>query len=95
MIPALKRLKKRADHSEYGGAPLLGVNGVCIIGHGSSNATAVKYSIKMAHELAEHNLNAMIEDSVLESVKVLKVDNEDSFWNNILEKFRKKTNAEA
>jgi len=93
MIPALKRLKKKADHSEYGGAPLLGVNGVCIIGHGSSNATAVKYSIKMAHELAEHNLNAMIEDSVMESVKVLKVDNEDSFWNNILEKFKKKTTS--
>ncbi len=53
MIPALKRIKKRADHSEYGGAPLLGVNGVCIIGHGSANSTAVKYSIKMAHDLAE------------------------------------------
>lgn len=91
VVPALKRIKKRADHSEYGGAPLLGVNGVCIIGHGSSNDVAVKYSIKMAHELAERRLNDLIEENVMESVKVLKVDKEDSFWNNIVEKFKKKT----
>lgn len=91
LYPALKRIKKRADHSEYGGAPLLGVNGVCIIGHGSSNDVAVKYSIKMAKELAEKNLNDLIEENITESVKVLKVDKEDSFWNNIVEKFKKKT----
>lgn len=91
MYPTLKRIKKRADHSEYGGAPLLGVNGVCIIGHGSANQTAVKYSIKMAHDLAEKRLNDLIEEKVTESVKVLKVDKEDSFWNNIVEKFKKKT----
>lgn len=91
LLPALKRIKKAADHSEYGGAPLLGVNGVCIIGHGSTNDVAVKYSIKMAHDLAEKRLNDMIEESVTESVKVLNVDKEDSFWNNILEKFKKKT----
>jgi len=91
LLPALKRIKKAADHSEYGGAPLLGVNGVCIIGHGSTNDVAVKYSIKMAHDLAEKKLNDMIEESMSESVKVLNVDKEDSFWNNILEKFKKKT----
>ncbi len=64
MIPALKRIKKKADHSSYGGAPLLGVNGVCIIGHGSSNSTAVKYSIKMAHELAKQKLNDQIEKAL-------------------------------
>jgi glycerol-3-phosphate acyltransferase PlsX len=91
LLPALKRIKKAADHSEYGGAPLLGVDGVCIIGHGSTNDVAVKYSIKMAHDLAEKKLNNMIEESMSESVKVLNVDKEDSFWNNILEKFKKKT----
>lgn len=91
LMPALKRIKKRADHSEYGGAPLLGVNGVCIIGHGSANDVAVKYSVKMAHDLAEKRLNDLIEENITESVKVLNVDNEDSFWNNILEKFKKKT----
>lgn len=64
MIPALKRIKKKADHSSYGGAPLLGVNGVCIIGHGSSNSTAVKYSIKMAYELAEKKLNDQIDAKI-------------------------------
>lgn len=91
MLPALKRIKKRADHSEYGGAPLLGVNGVCIIGHGSANSTAVKYSLKMAHDLAEKRMNDIIEENILESVKVLKVDKDDSFWNNIVEKFKRKT----
>jgi glycerol-3-phosphate acyltransferase PlsX len=91
MIPALKRIKKRADHSEYGGAPLLGVNGVCIIGHGSANSVAVKYCIKMARDLAEKRLNDLIEENVTESVKVLKVDKEDTFWNNIVEKFKRKT----
>lgn len=67
MIPALKRIKKKADHSSYGGAPLLGVNGVCIIGHGSSNSTAAKYSIKMAHELAMKKLNDQIEKTVTAS----------------------------
>ncbi|ADD69758.1 fatty acid/phospholipid synthesis protein PlsX [Denitrovibrio acetiphilus DSM 12809] len=91
LIPALKRIKKRADHSEYGGAPLLGVNGVCIIGHGSANETAVKYSVKMAHDLAVKHLNGLIAESIAESVKVLNVDKEDSFWNNIVEKFKRKT----
>jgi glycerol-3-phosphate acyltransferase PlsX len=91
LIPALKRIKKRADHSEYGGAPLLGVNGVCIIGHGSANEVAVKYSIKMAHDLAEKRLNDLIEQTVTDSVEVLKVDKDDSFWNNIVEKFKRKT----
>ncbi len=67
MIPALKRIKKKADHSSYGGAPLLGVNGVCIIGHGSSNSIAAKYSIKMAHELAVKNLNDQIEKTITAS----------------------------
>lgn len=67
MIPALKRIKSKADHSSYGGAPLLGVNGVCIIGHGSSNSTAAKYSIKMAHELAMKKLNDQIEKTITDS----------------------------
>lgn len=49
----LRRLKKRLDYSEYGGAPLLGVNGVVMIAHGRSNATAVANAIRAAHEAAE------------------------------------------
>jgi len=53
--------KKRLDYSEYGGAPLLGVKGVCIISHGSSNANAIKNAIRVASEFATSHMNAVIE----------------------------------
>src|SRR5712691_6832909 len=53
--------KKRLDHTEYGGAPLLGVKGVCIITHGSSNANAIKNAIRVAAEFAELRINDKIE----------------------------------
>ncbi|NLI00282.1 MAG: phosphate acyltransferase PlsX [Chthonomonadales bacterium] len=46
--PSMSRLRKRLDYREFGGAPLLGVNGVCIIGHGRSDAVAVANAIKVA-----------------------------------------------
>ena len=58
---AFDEFKKRLDYSEYGGAPLLGVKGVCIVGHGSSNATAIKNAIRVAGEFANSNVNAHIE----------------------------------
>jgi phosphate acyltransferase len=53
--------KKRLDHTEYGGAPLLGVKGVCIITHGSSNANAMKNAVRVAAEFAERRINDSIE----------------------------------
>lgn len=50
MMPALKGLKKRMDYSEYGGAPLLGVNGISVICHGSSKSKAIHNAIKVAYE---------------------------------------------
>ena len=47
---AFTDFKKRLDYSEYGGAPLLGVRGVCIICHGRSNANAIKNAIRVAKE---------------------------------------------
>src|SRR5437879_3259356 len=58
---AFSDFKKRLDHTEYGGAPLLGVKGVCIITHGSSNANAIKNAIRVAAEFSERNINADIE----------------------------------
>lgn len=58
---AFKEFKKRVDYSEYGGAPLLGVKGVCIITHGRSNANAIKNAIRVAAEFAEGNVNERIE----------------------------------
>jgi glycerol-3-phosphate acyltransferase PlsX len=56
--------KKRTDYSEYGGAPLLGVKGVSIIGHGRSNANAIKNAIRVAAEFAEGNVNRRIAEEL-------------------------------
>ena len=58
---AFEDFKKRLDYSEYGGAPLLGIKGVAIVGHGSSNANAIKNAIRVACEFAESKLNEKIE----------------------------------
>jgi glycerol-3-phosphate acyltransferase PlsX len=54
-------VKKKLDYSEYGGAPLLGVRGIVVIGHGRSNANAIKNAIRVAAELARYRLNEKIE----------------------------------
>ena len=61
---ALKDLKKQADYSETGGAPLLGVAGVCMIGHGISNAKAVRNGIHAAGELVRQRVNETISEKV-------------------------------
>lgn len=58
---AFADFKKRLDHTEYGGAPLLGLRGVCIITHGSSNANAIKNALRVAAEFAESGVNEKIE----------------------------------
>lgn len=60
MMPSLKRFKKEIDYAEYGGALLLGVNGVVIIGHGRSNKKAIKNAIRVAKEEIERQVNAKI-----------------------------------
>jgi len=61
---AFADFKKRVDYSETGGAPLLGVRGVCIICHGSSNANAIKNAIRIAAEFARGQVNRQIEDEL-------------------------------
>jgi glycerol-3-phosphate acyltransferase PlsX len=61
---ALKGIKEKLDYSEYGGAPLLGVRGICVIGHGRSNATAVKNAIRVAAGLARARVNEKIEQEL-------------------------------
>src|SRR5262252_6177299 len=61
---AFADFKKRLDHTEYGGAPLLGVKGVCFITHGSSNANAIKNAIRVAAEFAESGINDAIEQGL-------------------------------
>ena len=58
---AFNEFKKSLDYSEYGGAPLLGVKGVCIVGHGSSNERAIMNGIRVAAEFAHAEVNSGIE----------------------------------
>jgi phosphate acyltransferase len=62
---AYTEFKKKVDYSEYGGAPLLGVKGVCIICHGRSNAHAIKNAIRVAAEFASGEVNRKIEEGLL------------------------------
>jgi phosphate acyltransferase len=61
---AFSDFKKRLDHTEYGGAPLLGVKGACFVTHGSSNANAIKNAVRVAAEFVERKINADIENQL-------------------------------
>jgi glycerol-3-phosphate acyltransferase PlsX len=61
---AFSNFRKRLDYSEYGGGPLLGVRGVCIITHGRSNGNAIKNSIRVAKEFSDTKVNALIEEQL-------------------------------
>ena len=61
---AYRALKKRIDYSEYGGAPLLGINGVGIITHGGASALAIKNALRVAGEFINHKVNAHIIEAV-------------------------------
>ncbi|MGD8537454.1 MAG: phosphate acyltransferase PlsX [Candidatus Aminicenantes bacterium] len=60
----LKKLYKRVDYSEYGGAQLLGINGVCIIGHGRSNVVAVKNAVKLAKDFVKNHVQDKIQAEI-------------------------------
>ena len=64
LAPTLKKLGKRLDASEYGGAPLLGVNGCCVISHGSSNAKAICSAIGAANEYVDSNVLGHIKNAL-------------------------------
>ena len=64
--PAFDRFRERTDYSEYGAAPLLGVNGGCFIGHGRSNARAIQNAIRRAVEFSSARLDRKIRDKIAE-----------------------------
>jgi glycerol-3-phosphate acyltransferase PlsX len=63
-LRAFRRFRKRVDYSEYGGAPLLGVNGLCIVGHGRSSAKAVRNAVAMAHRFAAQDFIRRLEHGI-------------------------------
>lgn len=65
---AFKSLKEKSSYESYGGCPLLGVNGVVIIAHGSSSGLAIRNAIRAGLETFEHQVNPSIEKSIADSV---------------------------
>ncbi|MCL5411293.1 MAG: phosphate acyltransferase PlsX [Patescibacteria group bacterium] len=66
-LPALlqlRRVKKRLDYAEWGGSPLLGIDGVCIVAHGRSSPKAIRNAIRVAKEVVEQDLVQMIQREV-------------------------------
>ena len=61
---AFKTIKKKVNYEEYGGMPLLGVNGICIIAHGASTPKAIKNALRVAAESIEHQVNPHIVEEV-------------------------------
>ncbi len=68
MRKSFKKLKKNLDYAEYGGAPLLGINGNVIIGHGKSNPKAIQNAIKQAISSCEHHVNIKIAEAFKKGV---------------------------
>lgn len=66
MKPALKNFRKKTDYAEYGGAPLLGINGTCIISHGRSTARAIKNALKVAMEFSKKKVHEIISEKITE-----------------------------
>ena len=54
--PNLRRIKQRVDHAEHGGGLLLGVDGICIIGHGSSQAPTIFNAVRLAKEAVDNRV---------------------------------------
>lgn len=67
LLGLLNNIKKQGDYSEYGGANLLGVNGICIISHGRSKAKAISSAIKVAINSAQHHINDAITQELLKT----------------------------
>jgi glycerol-3-phosphate acyltransferase PlsX len=67
---AFRNLKRKVDYSEYGGAPLLGINGACLIGHGRSSAKALRNAIRFAHSYAASGVIRRIGDKILEVLEI-------------------------
>ena len=68
-----REVAKRGDYSEYGGAPLLGINGTCVICHGDSSAKAITNAIVLANNLAESQFNLFLRDGLAKNQELFKL----------------------
>jgi len=62
--PSLRKIFKMFDYQEYGGAPLLGINGNCVVAHGSSSARAIRNAIEEAYNMVKNNITQQINERI-------------------------------
>ena len=72
MKPAFTALKRRMDYAEYGGAPLIGINGISIISHGRSSDRAIKNAVRVASEIAKSEVNKHIHDDIEKNMSLVR-----------------------
>lgn len=72
MRPAFNALRRRVDYAEYGGAPLVGINGVSIISHGRSSDRAIKNAIRVAAELAKSDVTRRLQQDIEKNMELTK-----------------------
>jgi glycerol-3-phosphate acyltransferase PlsX len=70
--PAFRNLKRKIDYAEYGGAPLIGLNGISIISHGRSNDRAIKNAIKVAADLSKSDITKHIREDIAKNMELAK-----------------------
>lgn len=75
---AFRRLKKKIDYAEYGGAPLLGIEGVCVISHGRSNPKAIKNAILRASESVKGQVNNHVMEEIAKNGDLTKIGRPDA-----------------
>ena len=87
--PAFASFKRTVDYSEYGGAPLLGVNGICIIGHGGSTAKAIRNAIRVAAEFSAQRVNERIVEELAARMGGNEFEEKSlPFWSHVKAKTR-------
>jgi glycerol-3-phosphate acyltransferase PlsX len=72
MRPVFRALKRRVDYAEYGGMPLIGINGISIISHGRSSAQAIKNAIRVATELAKSEAIRHIHEDIEKNMELVR-----------------------
>jgi glycerol-3-phosphate acyltransferase PlsX len=88
--PVFDRFKKRFDYSEYGGAPLLGVNGNVFVSHGGSSVKALMNGIRIAGECVEHRIPERIAEGIREFQKFTGKEEQEEVKTSFLEQIREK-----
>ncbi|MBI5375623.1 MAG: phosphate acyltransferase PlsX [Candidatus Schekmanbacteria bacterium] len=81
----------RLDFANYGGSPLLGLNGICVVCHGRSSATAIKNAIRAANDFSSKNFNKLLVDEItrIQEEQTEAPSGKKGLWANIVRAFRK------